>query len=64
MSDDIDTISDFAVICPWCGYAHDPTDFEAEHIVDTYCDECGREFAIERDYEITYSTSRIERRST
>ena len=48
------------VVCPWCGYEH--TDSWERHMdnggeEDEICSGCGKNFTIECDISVTYSTS-------
>lgn len=44
------------IVCPFCGYEHDPTDFGGRPGSHS-CDECQKPFRYEADYSVTYSTS-------
>lgn len=46
------------IICPYCGYHHGEDDENESR--DIYCDECGKNFRLELEYEVHYSTSKIE----
>lgn len=45
------------IVCPWCGYEH--SDSWEKEPGNRNCPDCGRDFEVERNVEVTYSTSRI-----
>lgn len=52
------------VVCPYCGLEYSESyeffDRNNHSSVRHTCDDCGREFEIERDFSVTYSTSPID----
>ena len=44
------------VICPYCGHEHDYCHKDGYTDFDYDCDSCGKEFSVEVDIQITYST--------
>jgi transcription elongation factor Elf1 len=44
------------VICPHCGYEHSDSFEMSEGVRE--CSDCGREFEMERDVAVTYSTTK------
>lgn len=58
---DCDHTSD--VMCPWCGYANDPTNYLAKdgtYYSESNCTECGKEFLYRMHVEVTFSTKKKE----
>ena len=48
------------MVCPYCGNSHDSTEFRADNVQETSydCDECGKEFIVTMNIEVTFSTER------
>ena len=47
--------------CPYCGAEVDTTDFfEFDNSTETDYPECGKEFHVEREVEVTYKFTRLE----
>ena len=58
--EDIDHDYTDDVVCPYCGNSHDSTEFRADNVQETSydCDECGKEFIVTMNIEVTFSTER------
>lgn len=56
--DGIDTWFTDEIICPWCGYKIDPDPSEWEN-GEHDCDECGKPFFLEINYDISYTTAAL-----
>ncbi|SRR3972149_1020349 len=49
------------IICPYCGHEDDESwNLEEEGETQKTCESCEKEFNVEKEVSITYSTSRIE----
>ena len=56
-----DTKDDYYVVCPHCGYRHDHCEIEAyESSKGLDCEECGKEFELEVETRLTFSTFKIK----
>lgn len=48
------------VVCPWCGYKYTGSYEFSDYSEGVECERCGKEFDVERNYKITYTTIRKE----
>jgi transcription elongation factor Elf1 len=46
------------IICPYCGCRNDEDDEHESREIE--CDECGERFKMEIEYDISYSTYKLE----
>jgi uncharacterized Zn finger protein len=62
MPDEIDHEFTDEAVCPHCGHKFsDSHEFFREYphsSVKVDCDACGKEFVLERDWDVTYSTAK------
>ena len=56
---DDDTNYTREITCPWCGDEKGDS-WEAEDSGEEACDNCGHEYEWEREYDITYRTTKAE----
>jgi len=57
--DKIDTLYQYEITCPYCGY-EDGDSWDASNSGITECRRCEKEFKYERDIEVTYSSYKLE----
>jgi len=50
------------IICPYCGYDYGTDDMHES--TDAQCPKCNKEFHIEINYSVDYSTSKIEEQTS
>lgn len=48
------------ITCPWCGHEQGDSWEAADSDDKCECGECGKIYSYERNYEVTYSSSRVE----
>jgi hypothetical protein len=59
-AEDIDTYRTDNLVCPHCGYI-DKDSWEMPDSSDkAECPECGKTFAYDRQYDVTYTSQKIE----
>ncbi len=47
------------IVCPHCGYRHDPNDLEISESCNRFeCNDCEKDLDIEVEYSASYSTSK------
>jgi len=57
--EEIDTVDDHNLICPYCGEKHDePWEYFSnnDETADVICDECDRDFVAIRHISVSYQT--------
>jgi len=57
---EFDTRYQDMIVCPWCGskWYDDDSYYASAGTTEETCEECGREFSVEANIEVTYTTSR------
>lgn len=60
MNKEIDHNCTDEIVCPYCGYEHSNSWEYNSDSSKIDCEECGKEFCYDRDYTVTYCTSKVE----